>query len=485
MQCDEDKPVCRRCARNGRTCYGHRQPFSVLHEENIYASRHQKRPQGPRVKGSSATSLLSTPPSRDLISESVAYFIHCHLDPTTNTPLLVGIPAKIILSNWNSSPVLELAASSIALLLFSRTKLYPPATRVAFASYQESLATLRATLSVPGCIHIDACLLAVCLLARYEDAVFSFDQNKGIPLKESMQIQKHHIGAIALLEYWVKCLAGTSAPTASITYARRALRKAALFGLIDLPDWLRDGALFGEEGFMRDLDRILIRAIDVRSQLKLFAEGQAGWQLRGPETMSTLRAIQREIRAIDIALSECKSLDADTSRCIQHALADHRVYSKKHFFHSRVYSFSNYAEAARCAHCHGYQILVNHLHISTLRLLETFSPFQPRHPLVECQHMIDYLTEELMLVIPFGLDRFKVSEDPGLFGDQIIINSDDDRRPYLAELMAIPLLIASTSDSVRMEYADWFRSQLADTGRLLGYGAVESATSSSWPIQKY
>ncbi|KAK9234054.1 C6 zinc finger domain-protein [Lipomyces kononenkoae] len=484
-KCDNTTPICRRCARNGRTCYGYRQAFSVLHDENIYASRHQKRPQGPRANAESSASLISTSLSRDLHSEAVAYFIHCHLDPTTNTPLMMGPPTKALLSNWNSSPVLELAASSTALVLFSRTKKYPPAAKLAFDSYQKSLTTLRTALSVPECIDIDACLLAVCLLGRYEDAVFTFDQGIGIPFEESMQNRRHLIGAIALLEYWVNCPSGTKVPTDTIKYARRTLRKAAIFGQIDLPDWLRDGALFGEQGIMRDLDRILFRAINVRSQLTSVSKWQPGSQLSCLETMSTLRAIQREISAIDMALIECRALHADISPCTQHTLAAHRVYSKQHFFHPRVYSHQSYAKAAHCAHCYGYRILVNHLLMCTLRLLATYSPFQPRNPLVECQHTIDYLTEELTSIIPFGLDRFKISDDPGLFGDHITIKSDEDRRLYVAELMTLPLLITSTSDSVRMEYTDWFRSQLGDTGRLLGYGIMESATSSSWPIQKY
>ncbi|KAH8690790.1 hypothetical protein BGW36DRAFT_411571 [Talaromyces proteolyticus] len=484
-KCDKTKPICLRCVRNGRTCYGYRQAFSVMHDENIYASRHQKRPQGPRANAKSAASLTSTSLSRDLHSEAVAYFIHCHLDPTTSKLLRIGPPTEALLSNWNSSPVLELAASSTALALFSRTKKYSPAAKLAFDSYQKSLIALRTALSDPEHIDIDACLLAVCLLGRYEDAVFTFDQNIGIPFEESMQNRKHLTGAIALLEYWVNYPSGTKVPTDAIKYARRTLRKAATFGHIDLPDWLSDGDLFGEQGLIQDLDRILFRVINVRSQLMPFSKWQFGSQRICLESMSTLRTIQQELSAIDTALVECRAGRADISACTQHTLAAHRVYSKHHFLQSRVYSHQSYAKAAYCAHYYGYRILVNHLLICTLRLLAKYSPFKPRNPLVECQRTINYLAGELISIMPFGLDRFKISDYPGLFGDHITIKSDEDRRLYVAELMAFPLLITSISDSIGLEYTDWFRSQLADTGRLLGYGVMESVTSSSWPIHKY
>lgn len=395
---------------------------------------------------------------------------------------MTGPPTEALLSIWNSNPVLKLAASSTALVLFSRTRKYSPAAKLAFDSYQTSLITLRTALSVPEAIDINACLLAVCLLGRYEDAIFNFDKNIGVPFEESMQNRKHLIGAIALLEYWVNYPSGNKVPTDIIKYARRTLRKVALFGQIGLPDWLRDGALFGEQGLMLDLDGILCRVIDVRGQLMSFSKGQLGSQR---SSMPTLQAIQQELRAIDMALIEWRALYTGISCCTQHKLAVHRVYSKQHFFHPRVYSHQSHAKATHCAHYYGYRILVNHLLICTLRLLSTYSPFTHNNHLAACQHTVDHLAEELTSIIPFGLDRFEVSDNPGLFGDHITIKPEEDRRLYVAEPMAFPLVIGSSSYSVKREHSDWFRSQLGDTGRLLGYGVMVSATSSSWPMQKY
>ncbi|KAJ8100824.1 C6 zinc finger domain-protein [Lipomyces tetrasporus] len=445
-KCDETKPICQRCARNGRECYGYRQAFSVVHDENIYASGHRKRPQGPRATAESTASLMSVSLPRDLHSEAVAYFAHFHLEPTTNRPLMMGPPTKALLSNWNSSPVLELAASSTALALFSNAKMCSPAANLAFDSYQKSLRTLRTALSAPDYIDIDACLLAVCMLGRYEDAVYT-PPKSDIPFLDTLHNRRHLKGAVALLEYWVNSPGGTKAPSDAIKYARRILRKAAIFGQIDLPDWLQDGALFGEQDFMRDLDRILIRLISARRQLMSFPQRQS--ELSVTESISTLQAMERETMSIDGALTECKALHADVSRCTQHTLAAQRVYSKQHFLLPRVYSHRSYAETAHCAHYYGYRILVNHLRICTLKLLGTYSPCQPRKPLAECQRTIDELLEDLASLTPFGLDRIKISEDPGAFGDHISIKSDEDRRLFVAELMAGPVLIASTCDSVK------------------------------------
>ncbi|KAJ5523322.1 hypothetical protein N7513_012866 [Penicillium frequentans] len=474
-KCDETKPVCQRCARNGKKCYGYRQAFSVIHDENRYASRHQKRPQGPRAIAESTASLMTLSLPRDLHSEAVAYFAHFHLEPTTNRPLITGAPTKALLSNWDSSPVLEIAASSTALALFANAKAYLPAAKLAFNSYQKSLVTLRSAISAPDCIDIDACILAVCMLVRYEDAVCASPQ-RGIPFLDTVSNRGHLNGIVALLEYWVKRPGGTKAPSEAIKYARRILRKAAIFGRIVLPAWLQDGALFGEQELMLQIDRILVRLISARRQLISFPQKP---ELSAAECILSLHAMEQEIMSIDGSLVACKALHTDVSRCTQHTLASNRVYSKDHFLLPSVYSHRSYARAALCAHYYGYRILTNHLRICILKQLETYSPGQP---LTECKRTIDDMLEDLASITPFGLDRVKISEDCGVFGDHISINPNEDRRLYVAELMALPILIASTCDSVKMEYSNWFRFQLGDMGRLLGYRIMRVATSSYWPI---
>ena len=87
---------------------------------------------------------------------------------------------------------------------------------------------------------------------------------------------------------------------------------------------------------------------------------------------------------------------------------------------------------------------------------------------------------ELASLTPSGLDTIEITEDPGSFNDHISIRREEERKLFIAELMAMPMLIASSLDSVNERYSNWFRSQLGDTGRLLGYRIMQAVSSGNY-----
>lgn len=388
---------------------------------------------------------------------------------------MVAPPAVALLSLWNKSPALELAASATALALFANTKACSPAAKLAFESYQRGLMVLRESLASPDSIDIESCLLAVCLLGRYENAVYVPPREAGIPFLESLQTKRHLIGTMALLEHWFNRHGGTKAPTDIIKYARRTLRKAAILGQMDFPEWLQKGDLFGEQDSMQELDGILCRLINARSKLTAFSKAQQASKIRCTDTTSILQALEDEIRAIDQALMEYGALHFSCYK--QHTLEANQSYSKQHFLLSCLYSHDNYAKAALCAQYYGYRILVNQVLRHTLMLQDTHLRSIKPEPLLECQSTIDYLSGELASLTPFCLDMVKIPNESKLSVDPIGITSDEDRRPFVVELIATPLLIASKSPGLKPEFTSWFSSRLEDTGRFLGYGVIQAAAN--------
>lgn len=458
---------------------GYRQAFEIIHDENSYASGHQKRPRGPRPIVEPLTALNKVSLSNDLHSAAVAYYAHCHLEPRSEKPLMVAPPATALLSLWNANPALEFAVSAIALVLFANTKACSAAAKLAFESYQKGLVALRESLAAPEYVNIDACLLAVCLLGRYEGAVYVSPREAGVPFVDSIQAQRHLVGTMALLEYWVNCRSGTEAPTDAIKYARRTLRKAAIFGQIDFPQWLQRGNLFGEQGSMRELDGILCRLINARSKLTAFSKAQKASKPQCIDATSILRAMEREIRAIDQRLIEYGASYIEASCYKQHTLGANHVHFKQHSPLSYLYSHKSYAKAALRAQYYGYRILVNQVLRHILTLQDTPLSSTQHKLLIECQGTIDYLSRELASLTPFCLDMVKISNKSEMSVDQIGIISDEDRRPFVVELIATPLLIASTSLDLKQEFTSWFTSRLEDTGRFLGYGVMRAAASTS------
>lgn len=486
-QCDETRPTCLRCVRTKKACHGYStQTFSILHNENIYASRQRKRPQGPRAR---AVAPFVAPPvhtfiTRDIHSEAVSFFFNRHLGPGTNGLLKRGFPNSTLSLRRGSSPILDDAVSSIALALFSRSKLYPHATTLAFDSYQKSLRTLQTALSAPESIDIDACLLAVCLLARYENVVYTFGQDNTTPLTRTVKNRAHLLGAMALLKFWVYRPQSTAIPTETIRHTRYILRKAAIFGVIEFPEWLSDGAVFGEHGSMLKLDRILVRVIHVRNLLRHYETDLSRPRISCAKSILALNEIEKELKSLDIALADFESVYS-VSNLVGQTLADRRfqVGAKEHFFSHKIYSHQSHEIVAHCALFTGYRMLVIHLLIYTLKLIEKLSPWQLPTALNEYQQMLEDLTEDLRSIVPFGLDKLTIMKDPGQFGDHISIKPDEERRHYIVDLMSLPLLIASTSESIQKDSTDWFRSQLAETGRFLGYSAMELAKTTSWPTE--
>ena len=55
--------------------------------------------------------------------------------------------------------------------------------------------------------------------------------------------------------------------------------------------------------------------------------------------------------------------------------------------------------------------------------------------------------------------------------------------PYLADLLAWPLTIASSLSKLDARQRLWFKSELANIGRIIGTGVLECAETSDWDIQ--
>ena len=464
--------------KGGRECHGYRQAYSILNNENSYANRLQKRPRGPRVLSESKPYPLTVHLSRDLQSEAVTHFVHCHLAPESENSLTNGPPRDTVLSKWDSCMILELALSTIALALFSNSKNCSRTASLALNSYQKSLKSLRIALSLES-FDFDACLLAVCFLGKYEDAVYNPEPRSDALPSACMRRQSHLSGILALLSYWVKKVPDKSQkPSTVIRYARRVLRKAAIFNQMQFPTWLENGDRFGEQGSMLQLDHLLIRLIRVHDQLNLFRHGTFGSDYA--KHIPSLQGIIREATSIDEALHFSKIQNTILSHNAKCTLAVNRGYCKDYFLLPQVYACRDYEQIAHAALYCGYRIAANDLCISTIKLLNQCLQDPLQSPLLGCQQIMDDQLAELASLTPSGLDTIEITEDPGSFNDHISIRREEERKLFIAELMAMPMLIASSLDSVNERYSNWFRSQLGDTGRLLGYRIMQAVSSGNY-----
>jgi len=110
--------------------------------------------------------------------------------------------------------------------------------------------------------NIDACLIAVFLMGRYEGATYrpgNLNSKKSIT---SLQSWSRHDGAMAILKVWNDKLSYNPA-TFIIKQTRRGLIKSCLLRNLPLPDWLLNCNRFGEHDVKLDYDCIAIRIVNL------------------------------------------------------------------------------------------------------------------------------------------------------------------------------------------------------------------------------
>jgi hypothetical protein len=200
----------------------------------------------------------------------------------------------------------DLAISSMALAIYSRTHQHPAAAIEASARYYQLLSIARATISTMNEENIDACLLAVFLMSRYEDVIHCPGRlGSKTPFVTSLQSFSHHDGAMAILTTW-KCHLSHKYRSATdiIKHTRRGILKSALLRNIILPKWIMDGSLFGEFGLELEYDRILIRIVNLRPQLSVLLQQKIGLQtaISSHQLASRAQKLYNEARDVDRAM---------------------------------------------------------------------------------------------------------------------------------------------------------------------------------------
>jgi hypothetical protein len=145
-----------------------------------------------------------------------------------------------------SSSMVDLALSSLALVVFSRIQQHPLAATEASSRYYHLLRVAQkriGQLAVPT-LHeqnIDAWLLATALMSRYEGATVDPSCLQSSDLFTSRQRWSHHDGLKAILNVWHDN-SNHHAPAFIVMQTRRELIKSLLLRALPLPGWMEDGS---------------------------------------------------------------------------------------------------------------------------------------------------------------------------------------------------------------------------------------------------
>ncbi|KIX93986.1 uncharacterized protein Z520_10323 [Fonsecaea multimorphosa CBS 102226] len=359
----------------------------------------------------------------------------------------------------------------MALVVFSRTQRHPAAAAEACAQYAKLLRHAQLTLSSLVETNIDAALLAVFLMARYED---SAQGEEAFLPNPSFNSYLHHDGAAAILKIWRSRHAGQNQrATSTVKYSRRGIIRSALLRYLAVPAWLEDGRVFGEGGRDLEYDGILVQIANLRNQLKALQQNSSQLDTISPELFQMAQKLCNEAERLDSALQDWAIRIPSSWYPYRHLIRTGSSLPPRHFFSTEVYSYSSMTCAARWLNYSATRTLLNRAWLKILELVQPCSDDSAHnHSVEQCRSRILVAANDVSSSIPFVHGTFKAT-DAGKHQTVITLNTDAEIEPYVASLTAWPLSIASSIGSLNAGQKQWFGSQLALIGRILGSGVLE------------
>ncbi|VUC20523.1 unnamed protein product [Clonostachys rosea] len=470
VKCDEAKPKCRNCIRSNRDCVvdpATRNPGFQFYAENSYASGDARRPRGPRP------SLATVRPRADIVSQAKSYYVNYYLYGLSDNMPIVSASMLECLTAWNasrkSSELVDLALSSVALAAYSRVQRSPPARKEAVRAYSQLLHVVQGRVMDAGSRAYagpasDATLLTILLMATYECIMHNPDPLASEP-SGTRHSWSHHTGALTVLRHWYNRTNQGAAPSHGpfIRQARRGTLRFALMMRHSLPSWLQDGSLFGESGLELEFDKILLRAINLRSALSSVLRNTLNDEAR---TMMVEAARLEE--AMGLWQAKTPNTWAPTIIAIPEE-ARHDLLSPV------VRTYDKPVYAAVWVQYYAVLIVVQS---TLLRLCHHIPESQWQYNRYKSE--LDSSVKCFASNIPFALDRVVLKDvdtrsstahPPSV----TFLDSDSAVQPALALSIAWPVTIVSNLDTIASEEQRWFRAQLARLGRVLGDGTLECA----------
>ena len=456
---------------------------SVFHVENTYASGERKRPRGPRpstiakaLESKTAINIVPRTSPADLKIQATMYFVRYHL------PAFWGGVFANFLPSWlpdNETPMLDLAFSSMALAVFSRTQQHPTAALQASLYYHQLLQLTRASIISLSKTNIDACLIAVFFMSRYEDVMYRPNVERELPFPRTLRSFSHHDGAKVLLRIWKSRLSRNTSVTEVIKHTRRGTIRSALLRTLPIPGWMLEGSTFGEYGLELEYDRIIVRIANIRQRLAMLL--RVNRQLCTHEHTFLIQRLAEEGRDVDETLQRWALRISSDISCRQHTLSDPHPWPIRDFYAPTVYSYSSLKHSAMWTQYHATRMLI----LSTrLGILDLSGPNSDESYAQHSEFMtsLNIAAKDLASSVPFCLNRFEVMNDFNPFTHEscITLNTKENIKPYMASLIIWPLSIASILSKVDIEPKTWFKSELARLGKVVGVGILESANTNHW-----
>ena len=368
--------------------------------------------------------------------------------------------------------MVDVALSCMALSVFSRIKRHPSAATEASTKYQRLLRIVQKRISQLDVSHldeedIDACLLSIYLMGRYEAAT----GGSATLLRQDSPSFRHHDGALAILRMWNDDLTHIPA-TFTMKQTRRGLMRSALLRKLPVPTWMSNGSRFGERGIELEFDHIYVQVINLHHLCSLLCLQPRRPNVNAVELMDKAEGLDEALQIWAAKLSSMWPYQQ-----VQVELLDN--WATRHFYSTIVYTYPNPIYASVWAHYFLARMLINSSQLSVMGTFHADSSvdFFSEQRQLNCTSILATTANDLASTVPFCLERFKIHKECNskIPQSRITLNTNEEIKPHLANLILWPLSIASSVEGINQEQQAWFKAELARLGRVLGAGIFESA----------
>jgi hypothetical protein len=368
--------------------------------------------------------------------------------------------------------MVDLALSTLALAIFSRTQKHPPTAKEASLRYGRLLRAAQGQITqvtIRRCDEkgFDQFLLAIILMAWYETTMYC-PANLNPNWPSSLHSWSHHDGAMAILKAW-NDKQKENAPSSIIRQSRRGLLRSAIFRNCSLPDWIQNGNRFGEHGLDLAFDGIFIRVVNLRHAVKNLERKERPEAAEAEALKNKARELDDECREWALQIPSEWSFDSNSIPS---------SWPRRDFYSSIIYTCARKSYASVWLHYFALRMLINS---TLLKLLQLSHPPQLQaddslcqEERCECMTKLTAIADSFASTISFSLGRFKANAANAPDSrPTLTLNTDEEIPPALALPTVWPLSVASSLDDIKQSQQLWFRAQLARIGRVIGDGVLE------------
>jgi hypothetical protein len=244
---------------------------------------------------------------------------------------------------------------------------------------------------------------------------------------------------------------------------------------IPIPDFLQNGAHYGEEGPALEFDSLMVRVAALRARsLALFSGKDA-------ETCSDMhgsQAFAAETQNLDTALASwSQSLPEDWMFAIQ--TLPPNPDESDFTYNNIAHNYATHGHAAIWNRYRAIRLIVDSIRIRSLTHLIQTMEYQSQRSFVAIQQesirtSMEAITNDLCGGVPFFFNSLDPTGLRSIKMGKYTITTDDEILPKMAGLLAWPLTVAISCEYIPEPQRQWLKGKLKLVAKSCGDAVLES-----------